>query len=66
MNAEYADWMEAQLTGCYDRDEDMEPEGEEFLCPMCGSNVAAWTGRLGNLLHSNCRNCGFTSYREIQ
>jgi len=70
MNAEYADVKEAELTGCYDRQDsdDYEPEeeGEEFTCPMCGSNVAAWAGRLGNLIHANCRNCGYTSYREIQ
>jgi hypothetical protein len=76
---EYSDYLESQLTGYYNRESDLPPmaddpesfqgeqeEDEPFECPICGCNVARWTGRLGKLLHSNCRNCGYTSYREIK
>jgi hypothetical protein len=29
-------------------------------CPACGSTLARWCGRLGALLHLNCRACGMT------
>ena len=46
-----------------------EPESEDeldlFQCANCGCNVARWRGSLGNTVYFNCRNCGYTSYREI-
>jgi hypothetical protein len=74
-NPQYSDYLECQLTGFYDRetppmaDDPQSFEGsdeEEFSCPLCGCNVAAWAGRLGNLMHFNCRNCGHTSYQEVE
>jgi len=71
----YADWLESELTGFYDRengrtDEDPQSftgeDGDEpdLTCPLCGGAEAAWSGILGNTFHWCCRACGFTQYQD--
>lgn len=77
---EYADYLESQLTGCYDREIDLpttdelegleedapeaEPVHSEHQCELCGCDVARYEVRVGNTRIWNCRGCGMTSYLE--
>jgi hypothetical protein len=80
---EYADYLESQLTGCYDReippmdddilesdfDEDApepEPVHSDHTCELCGCDVARYEIRVGKTRVFNCRNCGMTSYLEVE
>jgi hypothetical protein len=70
---DYADWLEAELTGGHDHDRgrmDEDPQSftgddgdePEVACTLCGCTEAAWSGLLGDTFHWCCRDCGMTQY----